>query len=212
MNDETPGQGRSHVEAEIAQLRQQLAVLEQKLAAMTPAPAARWWPARFYLAYHVVVGMLLGLGAAAVSLLFNVIGSLVVDQHPLQLIRVFLTFPMGAKALTMEDGFTLSAGCFLYLSTGMAFGALLHVLLMRYFERQSFALKAVVGGVLGLMLWLVLFYGVLSWLQPLLFGGSWILQQIPPWVAAATHLVFAWSLLLFGVLGRFEPPEPARAS
>jgi hypothetical protein len=38
------------------------------------------------------------------------------------------------------------------------------------------------------------FYLLLSWLQPLLFGGRWIAQLIPWWVAMITHLVFGWTV------------------
>ena len=34
------------------------------------------------------------------ALLVNVIGSLAVGQHPLKLIQVYLTFPLGEKALS----------------------------------------------------------------------------------------------------------------
>jgi len=48
------------------------------------------------------------------------------------------------------------------------------------------------------VLWGVNFYGILSWLQPALFGGNWIVdpQYLPPWVAAGTHLVFGLSMAL----------------
>ena len=49
---------------------------------------------------------------------------------------------------------------------------------------------------LAIAVWLVNFYGILSWLQPLLFGGNWIVERIPWWVAAATHLVFGWTMLV----------------
>ena len=37
-------------------------------------------------------------------------------------------------------------------------------------------------------------------------GGNWILEEIPVTVAAATHLVFAWTMLLVSHWGRFVPP------
>ena len=58
---------------------------------------------------------------------------------------------------------------------------------------------------LALGVWLVNFYGILSWLQPLLFGGRWIVEQIPWWVAALTHLVFGWTMLIVYPLGRYTP-------
>ena len=48
-------------------------------------------------------GFLLGLLGAMASLLFNVIGSLVAGKNPLELIRIYLTFPLGEKALRLVE-------------------------------------------------------------------------------------------------------------
>src|SRR6266487_1936791 len=50
--------------------------------------------------------------------------------------------------------------------------------------------------ILAVFVWAINFYAVLSWLQPLLLGGRWIIDLIPWWVAAATHLVFGWTVAL----------------
>ena len=54
--------------------------------------------------------------------------------------------------------------------------------------------RLVFATVAGLLLWAVNFYLILAWLQPLLFDGNWITDPklIPPWIGAATHVVFAW--------------------
>ena len=54
-------------------------------------------------------------------------------------------------------------------------------------------------------MWFVHFYLILAWLQPLLFGGNWIVEQIPWWVGAGTHLVYGWTLVLLYPLGRYVP-------
>jgi hypothetical protein len=57
---------------------------------------------------------------------------------------------------------------------------------------------------LALAVWAVNFYGLLAWLQPLVLGGHWIVELIPWWVGALTHLVFGWTMALLyplGVLG-----------
>jgi hypothetical protein len=46
---------------------------------------------------------------------------------------------------------------------------------------------------------------VLSWLQPMLLGGNWILRMVPIGVAALTHLCFAWTVVAGEFWGRFEP-------
>lgn len=66
------------------------------------------------------------------SLLFNVIGAPIAGKTPLELIRVYLTFPLGEKALELSnsgqggyavgDGMILAIGCCLYLATGMLLG------------------------------------------------------------------------------------------
>src|SRR5689334_1876684 len=76
----------------------------------------------------IASGMLLGALAGCVSLLANVIGSVLwpafsgEPQHPLRLIQVYLTFPMGEVALRLDSGLTMAAGCGLYLLTGMLYG------------------------------------------------------------------------------------------
>ncbi|MBM4016279.1 MAG: hypothetical protein FJ293_15125 [Planctomycetes bacterium] len=200
----SPTPPRQAAEEELVALEARLATLR---AGLTEPSGGAWWPARFYLAYHVVVGAILGLVAAGASLLFNVVGALLVGKHPLQLIKVYLTFPLRERALASEDGFALSTGVLLYLATGMALGAALHVIGQRHFPTAPLRRRLVLASLAGVLLWLVSYYALLSWLQPLLFGGSWIVQDIPPLVAAATHLVFTWTLTLLAFIGRFEPPE-----
>jgi len=64
---------------------------------------------------------------------------------------------------------------------------------------------------LALCLWAINFYAVLCWLQPLLFGGRWIIDLIPWWVAAATHVVFGWTIaLLYWISPADGSPESPR--
>jgi len=142
-------------------------------------------------------------------LLFNIIGSLIlppapgVPESPLRLINVYLTFPLGARALEVDQGLTLAVGICLYLATGMLLGIPFHLVMARWFERSSFGVKLLAVSVLALAVWLINFYALLSWLQPLLFGGRWIVDLIPWWVAALTHLVFGWTMVLVQPLGVF---------
>lgn len=203
---------RKAKQVELEQLRTQVAALEAELV-VEAAPSA-WVPKGYYTTYHMMAGMVLGLIAAAASLLFNIIGSSMFGKYPLELIRIYLTFPLGEKALQMtvvDNGFALAAGCCLYLATGMIGGIPFHMILSRFFETSSLSTRFFVATVLGLGVWLVNFYGVLSWLQPLLVGGKWILEMIPWHVAVATHLVFGWTMLLVSQWGRFEPPAQAVA-
>jgi len=193
--------------AELDRLRRQVAQLESDLA-VGKGPSD-WTPQGYYTTYHILAGMVLGLIAAAVSLIANVIGSAMFGKHPLELIRVYLTFPMGENALEMTSGFALAAGCCLYLATGMIGGIPFHMILSRYFDRSALAVRFAVATVLGLGVWIVNFYGVLSWLQPMLIGGNWIVEKVPWYVAAFTHLVFGWTMLAVDQWGRFVPPAYA---
>jgi hypothetical protein len=146
-------------------------------------------------------------------LLFNVVGSLLVGRHPLELIRVYLTFPLGEQALHTDDGLTLAIGCCLYLATGMLLGIPFHLILTRWFDKAPFLTRFWVASALALGLWLFNFYAVLSWLQLVLFGGQWIIMEMPWYVGAATHLVFGWTMLLVQPLGTYVPyRSPGEAS
>jgi hypothetical protein len=186
----------------LSELEEEIAGLREALHA--PRNPREWQPEGFYLIYHMTAGAILGFCAAGSSLLFNIVGSLLVGQDPLRLIRIYLTFPLGDAALSTGSGAALAVGVFLYLMTGAILGVPFHVILNRYFAHSSFASRFQAASLIGLGIWLVNFYGILSWLQPLLFGGRWIIAMIPFWVAALTHLVFVWTMLLIGRWGKFD--------
>jgi hypothetical protein len=194
--------------AELAALQARVADLEADLAGKEAAPQ----PSRgYYTAYYATAGAMLGIFGAATSLLFNVIGSYVWtemtgrEQHPLHLIQVYLTFPLGATALDINSGVTLAIGSCLYLGTGMVYGMLFHIAQSWFAPRAGFWARMAFMSALSIAVWLVNFYGILSWLQPLLFGGDWIVTMVPAWVAALTHLVFGWTMVLVYPFGVYVP-------
>jgi hypothetical protein len=191
---------------QIDELRTAVQRLEAELA--QEEAGGQWPPRTYYTVYHVLAGFVLGMFGAATSLLFNVVGSLLVGQHPLRLIQVYLTFPLGEQALHIDEGLVLAVGCCLYLATGMLLGIPFHLVLSRWFPTASFAGRLVVVSGMALALWLVNFYAILSWVQPLLFGGRWIVAEIPWWVAALTHLVFGWTMVVVQPLGTFVAYRP----
>jgi hypothetical protein len=174
-----------------------------------------WQPTGYYSAYHATGGFVLGGLAAAAALLVNVIGAPVAGKQPLELIRVYLTFPLGEQALllaepgragqTVSDGMILSFGCCLFLFTGMLLGIPLQLVLAKFNGRASLVKRLLIAAMMGIALWLINFYAVLSWLQPLLFGGNWIVdpQHLPLWVAAGTHVVFGLTMALLYPLAQF---------
>lgn len=192
--------------AEVDQLRKRLARLEEELDRPGRVEPP-WPPTEYYGAYNLMAGMVLGLVASAASLLFNIVGAAMLNKHPLELIRVYLTFPLGEKALTLDSGFTLAAGCCLYLCTGTIGGIPFHMVLTRYFSGSSTMVRFLASSVLGVGVWIINYYGLLYWLQPVLIGGRWIVDQIPTFVAVTTHLVFGWTIFLMSHWARFTPPS-----
>lgn len=181
--------------------------------AQSDAAATTWPPQDFYWLFHVIVGMVLGMIGAAVSLVLNVVGAPLFGKDPLQLIRIYLTFPMGQRAMELKpdsEGMVLFIGCVLYLITGGLYGILFHLLMTLKFSKAPAGKRFLVATAIGLGLWLVNFYLILSWLQPLLLGGNWIVSEVPILVAAVTHLAFAWTMLAVEFWGKFEPTAISR--
>lgn len=209
-----------HKIRELHELRARVQVLEAELA--DEASLAGWPPQGFYSEYYATTGALLGMLAAAMSLLANVIGAPIAGKSPLELIRVYLTFPLGEKALQLAasptdvyaigDGVILAIGCCLYLGTGMILGVPFFITLVRLTEGKSTIYRILIAIALSIVLWVVNFWGILSWLQPLLFEGRWITDSsiLPSWVALMTHIVFGLTLAVLYPLGRFQPYSSIR--
>lgn len=209
---------------ELDDLQQRVRALEVEIA--QEQLALRREALRNYPVYHATVGSLLGIFGAALSLLFNVIGALAAGKNPLELIRIYLTFPLGENALRLtdqaqnvyavSDGMVVAFGCCLYLLTGMVLGIPIALALTWFAPKGALVKRLIVGGAAGLAIWAINFYGILAWLQPALFGGHWITDnaRLPWWVAATTHVVFGWTIaVLFPVVeeGPVHEPSPATA-
>lgn len=157
---------------------------------------------RYRLRHFAAVGLGQGALAGCVSLVLNVIGSMLwpaisgTAQHPLRLIQVYLTFPLGARALEFEAGSLLALGCLMYLATGMLYGMVFVLVLSYLLPNAGLGGRLVACSVLAIAVWAVNFYGILWWLQPWLLNGRWITELIPWWVAALTHLAFGWTIAL----------------
>jgi hypothetical protein len=196
--------------AQVARLQDEAARLQAEIDAEQFGRIAGEWARRgYYLTYYATAGFFLGMMAALVSLMFNIIGASVAGKDPLQIIRVYLTFGMGDKALdpAFENGLALAMGCVLYIATGMLLGIIFHVVLSRYAAQSGLLGRLMLASVVALAIWLVNFYLLISWIQPLLFGGNWIVdnRHLPWWVALATHLVFGWTMALIYPWGEFRP-------
>ncbi len=196
---------------ELDELKQHVSKLEAEIE----QTSSDWPPKDFYSMYYATTGFMLGAFGAVTSLLVNAIFAPLAGKSPFELIKVYLTFPMGAKALELSaegNGWLiLSLGVCLYIGTGMLLGVPFYLQLVRICGKESTLLKRLVAAVLiSLQLWVIAFYCVLSWVQPLLLDGNWITDPaiLPPWVAAGTHIVFGLTLALLYPLGQFTPYTP----
>jgi hypothetical protein len=198
---------RQQIEREIEEHRQVISRLEEELMQL-PTPAAPWPPPGFYATFYLVAGLMLGTMGALNSFLFNVVGSFVVNQDPMRILRVLGTFFIGKEALTTDDMTFLMLVMLTHLSIGAIAGALFHLGLNLFWPNLPASRLLLVSAGFGIALWLVSFYGVISWLQPLLVGQAFVLQMMPFWVALLTHIVYGLTLGLLQPMGRFVPYSP----
>lgn len=202
MERRTPAQ----VEEEIARLRAALAAAERERAALD---APGWPPRGFYWTYYLFAGCMLGTIGALNAVLVNVLGSLLIGQDPLRIIRVYATILYGEPVLIepRPAGYVnqILLVLLLHVGVGTAAGAVFHAALNRYRPGRSAGFKIAAGAGYGLLMWIVNFYLVLSWLQPLLHGRAFVLEFIPWWVAALTHLAFGLTLGILEPIGAFRP-------
>lgn len=195
---------------EIEAHRQAILELEEKLRRVETAAKVEWPPREFYVTFYIVAGCMIGLVGAMASFIFNLVGSVMVAQDPMLLLRVIGTFFQGEKALTTADMNFLILVLLVHFSVGAVGGAIYHVVINRYFETYSGGKKILLGVAWGLVIWLVNFYGIISWVQPLTVGKAFILDMMPAWVAALTHAVYGITLGLLQPFGRFIAYKPAQ--
>ncbi|MEW6268707.1 MAG: hypothetical protein AB1689_05345 [Thermodesulfobacteriota bacterium] len=197
---------REQILRQIEQQRATLLALEARLVTTpdTRRPAPTWPPKGFYLTYYVVAGVLIGILGSLTSFLCNVLGSLVLEQDPLLFLRVYGTVFLGEKALVTDDLNFFMLVAVVHFSVGALAGAVFHVL-VNFFVPERIWLQIGLGLLYGMLLWIVNFYVVIVWLQRDLFGQAYVLQLMPAWVAALTHMVYGLTLGVLQPLGRFVP-------
>src|SRR6476620_4174370 len=148
---------------------------------IVPLPLRPWPETGYNARSHARSGALCGAIAGCTSLLTNIIGSVLWpafsghEQHPLRIIQIYLTFPLGESALQLNSGVLLALGCVLYLVTGIAYGLLFEVVISYLLPHSNFGVRLLVCTFLALSVWAFNFYAVLAWLQPLLLRGRWII-------------------------------------
>jgi hypothetical protein len=197
---------REQILRQIEQHRSVLVALEARLhvpqGAREPSPG--WPPKGFYLTYYVVAGLLIGVLGSLASFLCNVLGSLLLEQDPLLFLRVYGTVFLGEKALVTDDLSFFMLVAVVHFSVGAIAGAVFHVL-VNFFVPDRAGLQIGLGVLYGLLMWVINFYVAIAWLQRDVFGEAYVLQLMPAWVAALTHVVYGLTLGLLQPLGRFVP-------
>ncbi len=178
--------------------------LEAELAQLEKGSETLWQPKKFYTAYHILSGMLIGMIAAWITLALNAIGSHLIEGDPTKLMRVYGTFFAGEEALGTHQAAILMLSVGVHTLTGAICGAPIHVIVCRYFPDKNFIARTLLSVVLGLVMWLVNFYLILSWLQPLVTDSSTILEQTPIGIAVANHVAFTFFVLAFQPFGVFK--------
>lgn len=199
-------ENREDILQEIARHRSAITTLEAQLQAPV---VASWPPVGFYLTFYVVAGIILGILGSVTSFAFHVVGSLLVNQDPLLFLRVYGTFFLGASALTTDDLNFFMLVAVVHFSVGASAGAVFQVFIGRYGPTRWSA-QILLGALYGLVMWVVNFFFVISWLQPLLVGKAYVLELMPMWVAALTHVIYGLTLGVLQPIGRFVPYQRAR--
>ena len=176
---------------ELEAARAQVERLESEIATTRPGPG--WRATGYYTAYYATAGFMLGIFGAMASLLFNVIGAPIAGKNPLELIRVYLTFPLGEQALELtagpgrlrrgrrRDPGHSAAAC--TWRPACCWGFPVYLALTRFAAKGGLIMRLIVASVVSLAIWAFNFYGILSWLQPLLIGGD-------PGTGSPTRLTF----------------------
>jgi hypothetical protein len=140
--------------------------------------------------YVAMVGALAGFLGSVSSLLLNVLGAWMSNIEPLMLLRVYATITQGAAAMDPANTEFFADTLLMHLAAGSLFGAVFLMWVSRTDWASTGPKHVAAGLAFGLLLWLVNFYGVLAWVQPLM------VNNIPWWVAALTHVCYGVTLAL----------------
>ena len=146
------------------------------------------------LVYLGTVGALAGFLGSVTSLVANVLGAWALGIERLMLLRVYATIFEGSDALQLENTSFVAVVLLIHIIVGAMFGVVFVTLTSHLPQSRQLAHYAAAGLGFGLLLWIGNFYLVLSWLQPLISGDAYIVENIPWWVAALTHSCYGLTL------------------
>ena len=195
---------RDEILADVDAHRLAISRLESELA--EGGESSSWPPAGFYLTYYVVAGATIGVLASLASFACHVIGAVITHRDPLLFLRVYGTVFLGARALSTDDLNFFMLVAIVHFSVGAMAGAVFLIFSTRFLPQQP-TIQVAIGAAYGLVMWALNFY-LISRFQPLIWGQNYVLQLMPAWVAAGTHLVYGLTLGMLQPLGRFVPYRP----
>ncbi len=162
--------------------------------------AVEWLETRTYVPrqwrnmFFGTVGAVAGFLGSLVMITGDIIAARVMGKSPFMMLRVYATLRDGAGALSLSDRSFFLSAFVMHLALGSAFGAIFALIVSGRARFQSMAHYLSAGIMFGLTIWIVNFYLILSWIQPLINGREFILSNIPWWVAAITHAVYGLTI------------------
>jgi len=151
--------------------------------------------AKWRALYLGTIGAFAGFLGSVVILGADIASARLMGFAPFMVLRFYATLRDGPNALLMTDRSFLLSAILMHLAVGSALGAIFFLIVCgRGIERFTHYLAT--GIAFGLFVWFVNFYLLLSWLQPLINGKAYILENIPWWVAAMTHGLYGLTIAL----------------
>jgi hypothetical protein len=151
--------------------------------------------AKWRALYFATIGAFAGYLGSLAILGADIAGAKLMGFAPFMFLRYYATIRDGPAALLMTSRSFLLNAILMHLAVGSALGAVF-VLLVSGRDIQRFTHYLAAGIGFGLCVWFINFYLLLSWIQPLVNGKSYILENIPWWVAAVTHALYGITIAL----------------
>ena len=162
--------------------------------------AVEWLETRTYVSrqwramYFGTIGAVAGFLGSLAMIAADILAAQVMGKPPFMMLRVYATLRDGAGALSLSDWTSFLSAFVMHLALGSALGAIFALSFSGRARYQSAGHYLSAGLVFGLSIWIINFYLLLSWIQPLINGREYILSNIPWWVAAITHALYGLTL------------------
>jgi hypothetical protein len=151
--------------------------------------------AKWRTLYFATIGAFAGYLGSVVILGADIAGAKLLGFAPFMFLRYYATLREGPTALLMTSRSFLLNSILMHLAVGSGLGAIFLLIVSgRNIQRFTRYLAAGIG--FGLCVWFINFYLLLSWIQPLVNGKSYILENIPWWIAAVTHALYGITVAL----------------